>query len=160
LRPPVQRSANAPAVLGFCQRSYSTLQVVAEKATIAISCPQRSKAPNCPKLCYIISVYSSVWLNPSPTETISSLCKIAPLQRTRPKKATATADALRKFSLLMALHKKIFTKLHPVAKKRLALNLCLFFCTNPLKKEIGSNYLFNRHKAMLIFLEDCQGKFI
>jgi hypothetical protein len=103
---PTQRTANAHAVWGFCQRSYSTLQVVAEKATIAISCCQRSKAPNCPKLCYIISHYSSVWLNPSPTETINSLCKIAPPQRATPEEANATADALGKFSLLMALHKR------------------------------------------------------
>jgi hypothetical protein len=56
----------------------------------------------------------------------------------------------------MALHKKNLHKITPSRKKAPSLKSLLVFLHKAIKKkEIGSNYLFNRHKAMLIFLEDC-----
>lgn len=80
-----------------------------------------------PKLCYIMGCYSSSPKGTLRLETITPLCKIAPIQRSHPLPTLLPAHYESLIYLVMTLHKKNFTKKPATV---VAVFLCSFFCTN------------------------------
>lgn len=145
LHPPSQRT---PTLKWFLQEfwhlllpKYSTLffSIEVNNCYWSIEKKIKSCSPNAqrqepkflqkplPKLSYIMSSYSSSPKGTLRLETITPLCKIAPLQRSHPI-ATLLPTHYERFNyLVMNLHKKSFTKKPATV---VAVFLCSFFCTN------------------------------